>query len=484
MTVTFYKFTKRENSTKQPTTGTGHDITCNLKEECSFMMPVLLVSPSIVSGTFSPNVYNYAYIPYWQRYYFITDWNYLNGVWEATLSVDVMASFKTEIGSTSSYIIRSSSNYNGDIIDGFYPTTSVSSTTKQQFAYDFIYQTSVSEGCFIVGFINNLSDAQFGAVTYYALTLSELTAVLTFLFSGNVYQTSNIMEIGEGLWKSIFNPFQYVVSCMWVPWAASTMSDTTSTVTVGYWNTSITGHIAKTLVKTFGYYSGLPITLHPQWSTRGFYLNKAPYSRYTLYFPPFGTIPIDSSFIKHEYEESGHGHNYLHGYIYCDCITGVADLYLSITDGYGSSADGYMYCGVRSAQIGVPVQLAQVTSDYMGAIIGGAQTLESAMSKDHASISGIFQGIKNGLESIVPQVVTSGSNGCLTEVMTPPLLICEHYQLVDENLSEFGRPLCATKTINTLSGYVQCGEADHPFSGTSEETRKINDFMRNGFYYE
>ena len=259
------------------------------------------------------------------------------------------------------------------------------------------------------------------------------------------------------------------------------MGDTTTTVTVGYWSTGVTGRIAKTLSKTFGYYSGLPITLHPQWSTRGFYLNKAPYSRYTLYFPPFGEIPIDSSFIKHEFEESGHSHNYLHGYIYCDCITGIADLYLSITDGYGSSADGYMYCGMRTAQIGVPVQLAQVTSDWLNGISGAVGAVTGGITN---GISGIFEGIKNGLESLMPQVTTSGSNGCLNEVLTPPLLICEHYQLVDENLSEFGRPLCATKTINTLSGYVQCGEADHPFSGTSEETRKINDFMRNGFYYE
>lgn len=481
MTVTFYKFTKRENSTKQPTAGTGHDITCNLKEECSFMMPVLLVSPSIVSGTFSPNVYNYAYIPYWQRYYFITDWNYLNGVWEATLTVDVMASFKSEIGATSSYIIRSASQYNGDIIDGFYPTTSVSSISKQQFAYEFIYQTSISEGCFILGVINTLTDAQFGAVTYYALTLSELTAVLTYLFSGSIYTSSNIMEIGEGLFKSLFNPYQYIVSCTWVPWAASTMGTNTGTVTVGYWSTGVTGTIAQNLVRTFGYYSGLPITLHPQWQTRGFYLNKAPYSRYTLYFPPFGEIPIDSSFIKHEFEESGHGHNYLHGYIYCDCITGMADLYLSVTDGYGTSADGYMYCGMRSAQIGVPVQLAQVTSDWINAIGGAVNAVTGGITN---GISGIFEGIKNGLESLMPQVSTSGSNGCLNEVVTPPLLICEHYQMVDENLTEFGRPLCNTRTISSLSGFIKCGEADHQFSGTKDENRQINDYMKNGFYYE
>ena len=152
MQVFLFDINKKVNSTKQPLPSEGQTFSCELKEETSFLTPTLKFAPNtLTSGLFSPSAYNYAMIPYWQRYYYITDWTYKNGIWEASLSVDVLASFKTEIGETTTYIIRSASQYNGDILDTFYPATTVCGTTKQQFAYDFIYQTSISEGCFVVG---------------------------------------------------------------------------------------------------------------------------------------------------------------------------------------------------------------------------------------------------------------------------------------------------------------------------------------------
>ena len=482
MNVKLYNFNKRPNSTKQPAPSDGVSFSCQLKDETSFINPIIRFDPSgLTTGLFSPAAYNYAQIMYWQRFYYITDWEYVNGAWECSLTVDVLASFKTEIGNTSAYIVRSASQYNGDIIDTFYPATTVCGVTKQQFAYDFIYQTSVSEGCFILGVINSLNNAQFGAITYYALTLTQLSNMLQYLFSANIYNNSNITEMGQGLYQSLFNPFQYIVSCMWVPWGANTMGSTNSNIKVGYWDTGVSGIIASTLFKQFGYYSGLPITLHPQWQSRGFYLNKEPYSRYTVFVPPFGQIPIDTAYINHDFEQSGHEHNYLHGYFYCDCITGVADLYLAITDGYGSLADPYKYFAMRTAQIGVPVQLAQVMTDYVTTLGNGIGAIASGFT---GNIGGIFSNIASAVESSMPKVSTSGSNGCLSEVAEPPFIICEHYQIVDENRVEFGRPLCNTRTISQLSGFVKCGESDHSFNATKTESEEINRFLKEGFFYE
>lgn len=483
MNVILHKFSKRYNSTKQPVPTDGTSVTCQLKDETSFLTPTLVFSASALSNSlFSPSMYNYAQISYWQRYYYITDWTYKNGVWEAHLAVDVLASFKSEIGNTTAYVVRSDSQYNGDIIDTFYPATTVCGTTKQQFAYDFIYQTSISEGCFVVGVINSLNNAQFGSVTYYALTLAQLSSMLQYLFSSNIYNNSSITELGEGLYKSLFNPFQYIVSCMWVPWGANTLGSTTANIKVGYWDTGVSGIIASTLFKTFGYYSGLPIALHPQWQSRGFYLNKEPYSRYTVYIPPFGSIPIDTNFLQHEFEETGHGHNYLFGWFYCDCITGVADLYLSITDGYDPNTnDRYQYFTMRTAQIGVPVQLSQVMTDYISTLSSGVGAVGSLFS---GNIAGLFGNIASAVQSAMPKVSSLGANGCISEVAEPPLIIAEHYQIVDENRTEFGRPLCANRLISQLSGYIKCGEGDHVFSATQSEKEQINRYLTEGFFYE
>ena len=477
MQIYLYKFNKRPNSTAQPLPTAGKAFTVQVKNECSFITPVLRFTPdNLTTGVFSPSAYNYAQIAYWQRFYYITDWTYINGSWEATLSVDVLASFKSEIGSTSAYIIRSASHYNGDITDTFYPSTTVKSITKQQISSN-VFQQTIPSGCFILGCINNdTSGNKMGAVTYYALTMAQMTSVLQYLFSSNIYQNSNIYEIGEGLYKSLFDPFQYIVSCMWFPFAASDVGNTTSTVSVGYWSTGVTGLIATYIVKEFGGKTNLAIERHPQ-IARGAYMDHAPYTTLTAFYPPFGEIPLDTSFMQYG------ANNYLYCKMYVDFITGIADGYFTITNGYDTqtTADPYKYMTLRSAQIGVPIQISQVMSDYIGAIGGAANVFASAAG---GNVGGIFSGIATAVQEAMPKVSSLGANGSLVEIVEPPYLIVEHSQVVDENLAEFGRPLCNTKTISTLSGYVLCGEDDHSFSGTKTENEEINRYLKTGFFYE
>ena len=477
MNVTLYKFTKRINSTKQPAQSDGHIFTCQLKDETSFMNPILKFSPDhLTSGVFSPDIYNYAYILYWNRFYYITDWKYINGSWEAYLTVDVMASFRSEIGATSSYIIRSNSQFNGNIIDSFYPSTSVCSITKQQISSD-IYHTTIPGGCFVVGVINNSSSSnKMGAIIYYALTASQMASLLNYLFSSNIYNNSSISEIGEGLYKSLFDPFQYIASCMWFPFPVSALGNTTETINVGYWSTGVTGTIVTYVTKEIGFKTNSPIARHPQIS-RGAYLDHAPYTRLTAFYPPFGEIPIDTTFMQYG------ANNYLYGKIFCDMVTGVADCTITITEGYDTdtTADPYKYMTMRTAQIGVPIQISQVMSDYVSTLSSGVGAVSSLFS---GNISGIFNNIISGVESAMPKVSSLGANGSLVEIIEAPYLIVEHMQIVDENRTEFGRPLCDTRTISTLSGYIQCGEADHAFSGTRAENEEINRNMKEGFFYE
>ena len=478
MQITLYKFTKRLNSTKIPSGSDGKTFNCQLKDETSFLNPILKFAPNtLTSGLFSPSAYNYAFIPYWQRFYYITDWKYINGVWECYLSVDVLASFKTEIGNTSAYIIRSYSQYNGTILDTFYPTTTVCSIEKQQISSD-IYHTTIPGGSFVVGVVNNSSSSnKMGAVIYYALTADQMKSLLAYLFSNNIYSASSITEIGQGLYKSLFNPFQYIVSCMWFPYAPSVFGTSTETISVGYWTTNITSAvIVNNVVKEIGFKTNIAISQHPQ-IDRGSYLNHAPYTRITAYYPPFGEIPIDTTFFQFG------TNSYLYGKMYIDHITGIADCYLTITDGYDTdtTADPYRFMTMRTAQVGVPIQISQVMSDYVSTLTSGVGAVSSLFS---GNISGIFNNIASGVQSAMPKVSNLGANGSLVEIIEPPYLIVEHMQVVDENREEFGRPLCNTRTISQLSGYIQCGEADHQFSATKTESEEINRNLKEGFFYE
>lgn len=474
MNLYLFSFEKRPNSTKRPVLTSGKELTVQLKDETSFENPVFRIKSDVIGGTFTPVVFNYAYAPYWQRYYFINDWKWVNGCWECICNVDVLASFRNQIASKTAYIIRSASEWDGNIIDTFYPTKTEKTITWQGIQGD-IYHTSLAEGCFVVGTISNEGTYRVGAVSYFALNLSQMASLLTYLFSSNIYSASSITEIGEGLYKSMFNPFQYIVSCMWFPFPASALGTNTGTVRVGYWSTSVQATLVNYITKEIGIKSYQLIRPHPYTSTRGNYLNYEPYTKVTLYFPPFGEIPIDTSFMQYQ-------QNFLYGKMYIDFITGMADLRLSITDSLDpTDTTLYKIFTQRTGMVGIPIQISQVMSDYSST---GGNILGAIGSALTGNIAGVFGNIASSVESAMPKVSSTGSNGSFNEVIETPYLIVESLLPVSENVEEFGRPLCQTRTISQLSGYIQCGEADHSFTGTQAEIESVNNFMKNGFFYE
>lgn len=70
----------------------GLTLTGSLRNESSVINPTILIETS------NPSSYNYAYIPEFGRYYFITDMvSVRTNLWRMSLSVDVLMSFKTQI---------------------------------------------------------------------------------------------------------------------------------------------------------------------------------------------------------------------------------------------------------------------------------------------------------------------------------------------------------------------------------------------------
>ena len=88
----------------------------NLREESSVINPTILVEHSNLS------VYNYAYIPDFNRYYFVSEITSVrNGLWRVSLSVDVLESFKSNILNLSCIIDKQQNqSYSNNIDDGSY----------------------------------------------------------------------------------------------------------------------------------------------------------------------------------------------------------------------------------------------------------------------------------------------------------------------------------------------------------------------------
>ena len=181
MVVTFYNgFSKKLNSTKQPGNGANYD--CQLKDDCSIIHPRISLG-----GTFNPAGMMYCRIPTFNRYYFVSDWEWIGGAWIASLMVDPMATYKSAIGSHSAYITRADTGFfNETISDAMFPaTTEFSVTTTRSNAV--IWNDTVSAGTFIIGIISGAADTA-GSITYYTMSQGQFSALKSFLFADHFFQ--------------------------------------------------------------------------------------------------------------------------------------------------------------------------------------------------------------------------------------------------------------------------------------------------------
>lgn len=86
---------------------------CTAKEETDILNPVV----TIETGT-NLSRYNYARIPNWERYYFITEIKIIRErLWEITMHVDVLMSYRTQIRELRAVIARQQNDYNLNIKD-------------------------------------------------------------------------------------------------------------------------------------------------------------------------------------------------------------------------------------------------------------------------------------------------------------------------------------------------------------------------------
>ena len=447
-------FAKKENSTKVPLTSDAtRTLTGYLIEPCSIMTPALKIErfPSDAS----PQSFTYAYIGEFSRWYFIEDWVWADGLWEVHMKEDVLASFKTEIGNSAEYVLRtdSTTDFNGEIADTTYPATTDVVTETVQGVNAFTSDLTV--GSYIVGIISGGSSQAVGAISYYLMTSSQFGDLKQKLFSDDNLVIMGIIDAGgqpliqdlsQEVLKTLYNPFQYIASCMWFPFPASLVTTKTSvsSIRIGWWDYPLSGYLlyAQTVEVAE---QAIQFTQHPQASTRGSYLNYAPYSKRTL-IGRFGTVALDSANYK---VGDTIDVSYLIDLITGQCRTKIGRMRNS---SYDLLAD-------RQFLLGVPIQLAQVGTDYLGTatsiISASANTVSKALSLDiGGAIATEISGIYNSLQASMPQVETSGSNGSFLSAGYATNSVTQFYLIVDEDIAHRGRPLCELRQINTLSGFI------------------------------
>ena len=463
--VNLYSMEKKSNSTELPS-GDGLRVTCNTNTQLDLMQPVF---PFEITNA---QEYNYLYVNEWRRYYWVDKWVWDNGLWLAYCHIDPLASWRTEIGNMTEYVLRSQYSYNGDIVDTTYPLSA--EVTVVQTEGTWHVDMDPADAVYVVGIVGGN-----GLTRYYAI--DDIAAFGAAMFSDTFWD--NVVADDPGViegniptfMKAQFNPLQYVVSCMWFPFGVQ-HSLNTYPIKLGYFDSGYNAYLVG--VDAFQLFQNtIEVEEHPQASSRGEYLNLAPYTRMRLSALPWGEIDLDTT------KFANIGSITLEAWV--DSITGSSKLYIK-------RGDTNQPILTLVGQVGVAMQLSQVLKDNLATVTGAASAAAGIVSSlfggplaAAGGIASAISGIGNAVAAQYPDVSTTGYNGARISVCPTKLFLTQTFQMVvGEDRQNHGRPLCQRVRLGSIPGYIMIADPDVELPATQEEIDQIKQYMVNGFFYE
>ena len=498
--VNFWTFSKKERSTAQPS-GTGTVYSCTANEPLDLLAPVISLKLALNTSS-PPTVYNYARIANFSRYYWVTGWEIRDGLWWASLRVDALASWKSQIGSSSLYIYRSSYSYNLRITDSLYPQLVTPRRLKVTLPKCWTVGGANDPGnlkntCTIVAGIVSGNSTK-----YYAFAPAQWRIFYTALFS-QAYYNAVLGEFGATEYpeaKVAINPLQYITSALLIPWgigASRFQIDYVSAVnSIMVGNVSVTGSptaftaysLTDEIQDPWTWYVQIGSDFwHPQADDRGDWLNYAPFTEYLLFFPPVGEIPLDPALVADS--------EYIRFYMYTDFKSGTG--MLEVSADYGSSKTRILTRVEFS--LGASIQLSNVltpgvnaanqtwydmASDAFGGLGGFGSQLNQL--KNIVPISGSMweNGVQSAIHGSTPHMSTSGRFGSLACMGGDPRLDVTQWYMAADDLTGKGRPLCDVRQISNIPGFITAEADELSISCTDPELSEIRTAVSTGFFYE
>lgn len=470
--VKLYTFSKKVKSTARPSTD-GATFNCNLKVATDIISPQLEFAN--VSNIFD---YNYAYIEVFKRYYFINNWTFDRGMWIASCVVDHLATLKPYIASSDLYVLRSSAEYDGNIIDTKYPSTTNFTYQIQTFTPFTPAVPTISDGRFVVGVVSK--NANYGSLEYLAFDLAGMTQLLSYLVDDDFLSSKGFVNNAEGFTiafqKSIINPFQYIKSCVWIPTALLGGGTYQESTTIFSWTIPVRSlrlslpyaKITRTITD---------IIKHPQTASRGNFVNIEPYTQAYLRVLPFGFISLNTAELSKATSME---------LIVNTDIQGYSKLSIKMND---------IIVKEVTARVGVPLELSQVTSEkaeavagiLTGIVLAGAGYSMGLPELIVGGAGGFGGGIGSAVNTIMGhrELKSSGSNGSFVDLTENAGYIYYIFSdLVDADNSNNGRPLCKVRKPSALGGYmlIEHGLIECPYTDIEKERTRID--LESGFYFE
>lgn len=470
MTGTLYTVSKKPNSTARPG-GTGTPVSFVLKGACSVQAPVFTMKERPAG--------NYLYVPSFSRYYWITDITYELGEWAVSCVCDVLATYKTEIGASSQYVLRAASASDGNIVDSLYPMKTAPEHSYLSAETGMQQNVLQLEGCFSVAILgaSPTGGQPFGA-QYYLMSpaaFSELINWMNTSTTANLFTAdmANALQVlAEDVAQSLTRIQDYILNAVWLPVPASGIALTG--INLGFYGHQMTSTIYQATRQELPLSWEFTVPAHPDAATRGNYLNSSSYTQHNLYLPGVGMVLISAD------DVGAGGRIAVNGSI--SCVDGSISYSVM---GYAAGQSVGSRLGVYYGTVGVRVPMSVAMSDPVSAGVSAALSAEHLVS---GNFLGGAAGIQDAASNFLPTTRVIGGASGMHAAFGPGLaysnLMSRFWRPVDEDNTSHGRPLCQPRQLSTLSGYVLCENAEISTSGTRAENEEIMNYLNGGFYYE
>lgn len=453
MNLTIFKnFSKRRNSTKQPTGGTS--VTVYLKDGCSVENPVFRIDGVDLSA-------NYCF---WDgNYYFIDDIVLSNNnIYELHCSIDVLATYKTTIGSSTQFIERSASDFDKLIPDPL--------LSQSQNVVSANYATTTISKLNTAGFYTIQCFGTHGVNIFGYDDLKNITGILNNSAYG--FTPGGFDALFQTIGMNVMDVSAYCSNVMWHPFNMSNFVTTANCpIAVAFWVlTGVTGTRMDTHYITDSGTINIPTTHYPSDDFRSYH---PAYSRYELYLPGVGTVSMPA-------------------------VNASAELYYSMTYDIITGECTYalysrLQGGLQQAKIATYSGMLGVSIPWSTQRIDAPSLLEHIVApdisfQDYASIanSTVHAAMNVVRDTIEPQTSIHAGGGNMANIKTHSAIVCsvQNFDCKDFPLTECGRPLFEHRTISTLSGFIKCSNASVSITGLGPEKDMVNNYLNTGFYYE
>lgn len=472
MDLTLLNFSKRLNSTKQPTAAqiaAGKKYSnLTLKDLTNIDNPVL----KLAGATSNEYAYNYAYIHDWGRYYHIKSADLRHeDIYHANLELDDLATYKSQILNTSAYIVYSSTGFDRWIRDDRIPLITknseyISTQSAITLNGETLFEASENETCLITTVSEN------EGLGTWVTDENGLNGIMTALSSDD--------SIFDTLAKQFSDAIGGIVQVIRLPIKASHFSnDGDLSICIGKYTLSSGGQpISRQKTHTKHLQASGSIGIPTTYTDFRF---TEPYCKATLSLPFIGAMDFPLSALA---PDGG-----IDWQLDIDVLTGDI-CYTLYSNAIGRTIASYSgKCGgIVPLGMTQVANMANAVQGLSGGLVGAAA---SAISGNPApavlgginAVAGSFFSFSQDKNTVIGSYSGGRSEyGCRNIRLT-----VQKFPTANEpsNLTDFeGRPVCKVDTLSGYTGFIKTQGFSIDLAVNSDVIKSINSKLDGGIYIE